>query len=49
VDILQGNYTKAKQILNWQPKTTFKELVKIMLEADLKEAGLGAQMLNSKN
>ncbi len=49
VDILQGDYTKAKQILNWQPKTTFKELVKIMLEADLKEAGVGAHMLNSKN
>jgi GDPmannose 4,6-dehydratase len=26
--------------LGWQPKVKFKELVKIMLEADLKDAGL---------
>ncbi len=40
VNILKGDYTKAKKQLNWSPKVTFKELVKIMLEADLKEAGL---------
>jgi len=36
VDFLIGDYTKAKQKLGWEPKTRFKELVKIMVEADLK-------------
>ena len=35
VDILQGNATKARKKLNWKPKTTFKELVKIMVESDI--------------
>ncbi|MDP1689116.1 MAG: GDP-mannose 4,6-dehydratase [bacterium] len=39
VDILQGDYSKAKEKLNWLPKTSFKELVKIMLESDLKSVG----------
>jgi GDPmannose 4,6-dehydratase len=47
VDILQGDFSKAKQILNWQPKITFKELVKIMLEADLKEAGVDMKKFSS--
>lgn len=34
VDILIGNPLKAKTILGWEPKITFKELVKIMVEAD---------------
>lgn len=38
VDILLGDYTKAKKVLGWEPKTTFKELVRIMVEADLKDA-----------
>lgn len=40
VDYLLGDYSKAKKTLGWEPKVKFKELVKIMLEADLKEAGL---------
>ena len=40
VDILLGDPTKAKEKLGWQPKTTFKELVKIMLEYDLNNVGL---------
>ncbi|MEK7618589.1 MAG: GDP-mannose 4,6-dehydratase [Patescibacteria group bacterium] len=40
VNLLKGDYGKAKKILGWEPKVKFKELVKIMLEADLKEAGL---------
>jgi len=35
VDMLLGDYSKAKAKLNWQPKTSFKELVKIMVENDL--------------
>ena len=40
VDLLLGDPTKAKEKLGWHPKTTFKELVKIMLEYDLKNVGL---------
>ena len=34
VDLLIGDPSKARKQLNWEPKTTFKELVKIMVEAD---------------
>lgn len=34
VELLIGNPQKAKDKLGWQPKTTFKELVKIMVESD---------------
>lgn len=37
VHYLRGDASKAKKILGWQPKTTFKELVKIMLDAELKK------------
>jgi GDPmannose 4,6-dehydratase len=35
VDYLIGDYSKAKKVLGWKPKVTFKELVKIMVEADV--------------
>lgn len=35
VDYLIGDYSKAKQILGWEPKTKFKDLVKIMVEYDI--------------
>jgi GDPmannose 4,6-dehydratase len=34
VEILMGDYAKAKQKLGWQPKVTFHELVKIMVNSD---------------
>ncbi len=37
--LLQGDYKKAKERLGWEPKVKFKDLVKIMLEHDLKEYG----------
>ena len=37
VDILIGDPTKAKQELGWAPKITFKDLVKIMVEADFEK------------
>lgn len=40
VDLLQGDYSKARKVFGWEPKVKFKELVRIMLEADLKLAGL---------
>jgi GDPmannose 4,6-dehydratase len=38
VDILIGNPAKAKKILGWEPKTTFKELVKLMVKSDFEKA-----------
>ena len=35
VDFLKGDASKAKEKLGWFPKTSFKELVKMMVEADL--------------
>lgn len=35
VDYLIGDASKARKILGWEPKTSFKELVKMMVEADL--------------
>ena len=40
VDTLIGDSGKANNILNWHSKTPFKELVYLMVEADLKESGL---------
>jgi GDPmannose 4,6-dehydratase len=34
VDILLGDSTKAKKLLKWKPKISFKELVKEMVESD---------------
>jgi GDPmannose 4,6-dehydratase len=36
--LLVGDSTKAKEKLNWEPQVKFKELVKIMVENDLKLA-----------
>ena len=35
VDLLIGNASKAKEKLGWQPKTGFRDLVQMMVEADL--------------
>jgi GDPmannose 4,6-dehydratase len=37
VDILIGNFSKAKEKLGWEPKTRFRELVKIMVKSDYKK------------
>jgi GDPmannose 4,6-dehydratase len=36
VDLLMGDYSKAKQKLAWEPRTTFAELVRLMVDADVK-------------
>ena len=36
VDLLIGDYKKAKEKLKWKPKTKFKELVRLMVESDYK-------------
>jgi GDPmannose 4,6-dehydratase len=35
VDALLGDAGKARQLLGWQPRVSFKELVRIMVDADL--------------
>ncbi|WP_414575421.1 GDP-mannose 4,6-dehydratase [Anabaena sp. CCY 9402-a] len=39
VDLLIGDPTKAQQKLGWKPSVTFKELVSLMVEADLQVLG----------
>lgn len=39
VDLLIGDASKAKRILGWQPATTFKDLVSLMVDADMATVG----------
>ncbi len=43
VDLLVGDASKARRKLGWCPKTSFQELVRIMLKADLEEQGLSGR------
>ncbi len=36
VDVLRGDYTKAEKELGWTPETSFEDLVKIMVDNDIK-------------
>lgn len=40
VDLLIGDYSKARKKLGWTPKTTFKDLVKLMVDADVERLQL---------
>jgi GDPmannose 4,6-dehydratase len=40
VDFLQADATKARRVLSWEPRVCFKDLVKVMVDADLEMAGL---------
>ena len=35
VDLLIGDYAKAKKKLGWEPKTKFADLAKLMVDADM--------------
>lgn len=53
VDFLLADITKAKDRLGWEPRTTFEELVKIMVDSDIEAVGLippgeGRQILKDK-
>lgn len=37
VDYLCADASKAREVLDWEPTVTFMELVRIMVEADIKE------------
>lgn len=38
VDVLLGDASKAKKVLKWEPKVTFKELARMMTDADMELA-----------
>jgi GDPmannose 4,6-dehydratase len=40
VDYLKADSTKAREILGWDPKITYKELARIMVDADMEAIGL---------
>lgn len=49
VDLLIGDYSKAKDQLGWKPRTSFKELVRLMVAEDLKSEGLDPDKLMRHN
>jgi GDPmannose 4,6-dehydratase len=40
VDFLLGDATKARSALGWTPSTSFDELVTMMVDGDLRAAGV---------
>ena len=40
VEYLKSDITKARKKLGWEPRTTFDEIIKIMVDYDMKLAGL---------
>ncbi len=49
VELLLGDATKAKEKLNWQPRVTFKELVHLMVDADIENLNHGGHPTRSGN
>lgn len=43
VDLLIGDASKAHKKLGWKPKTSFKELVQLMVRSDLEKFGVGSR------
>ncbi len=40
VDYLLADYSKAKNLIKWEPRVTFSDLVKIMIDADMELVGM---------
>jgi len=40
VDVLRGDASKARRILGWRPRTTFRQLARLMVDADLRALGV---------
>lgn len=38
---LRGDYSKAKRVLGWEPKTSFEELVQIMVDSEIDKINKG--------
>jgi GDPmannose 4,6-dehydratase len=36
IDLLVGDPSKAKRVLGWEPRTSFEELIRLMVDADMK-------------
>ena len=49
VDFLRGNSSKAKRVLGWEPRTSFPQLVELMVDADVRllEDTLSGRLLRS--
>jgi GDPmannose 4,6-dehydratase len=47
VDHLVGDYTKAREKLGWEPRTTFEELVRLMVDHDLELLASGVPQKQS--
>jgi len=39
VDLLIGDYAKAERVLGWRPETSFEELIRLMVDADVERLG----------
>jgi GDPmannose 4,6-dehydratase len=37
VELLQGDYTKARRQLGWKPTVSFRDLIEMMVKADLEQ------------
>ena len=37
INELKGDYRKARDRLNWEPSVSFKELIKMMVSADIED------------
>jgi len=48
VDYLLGDYSKAKKVLDWEPKTSFKELIEMMVKSDIELAKKEQVLLKEK-
>ena len=42
VENLIADASKARKLLDWEPKVTFRELVRIMVDADMEGAGVAS-------
>ena len=50
VELLWGDATKAERELGWERKVSFRNLVSMMVDADMKEiAGIGSQEFIARN
>ena len=47
MDHLVADYSKAKRELGWEPRTSFEELVRLMVDADLELLRAGAPVTSA--